>query len=356
MKKKLSIARVGFLIFIGTLFFVVSIFLVGEKSFLFSRTFFVYANFSSAEGVKPGAIVIMSGYNIGTVTDMTLSPNADSVRLLLRLSESVHPFIKVDSKAEIKQEGLVGNKIINLIIGSPKYSPIDNYDFVQSVPPFALTGLADNISSITDTTKIVTGELKNLLVRLNRGQGTIGKLLTDDALYRNIEGIADDVHASLTTTLEQLNRLSIILSKTTQAANTLVLKADTSIQNTNRITSEVATLVSNINAGKGTIGALLNDRKLYDSLTGLISALTDISYDAGNAANQAAQSIHAMRQHWLLGRVFGGESMEKETPPVPSYQRKMLEARKRMQELEKREERIRQLELKLGIKESIPGK
>jgi phospholipid/cholesterol/gamma-HCH transport system substrate-binding protein len=356
MKKQLSVARVGFFILLGVILFVVAIFLIGEKSQFFSSTFYVSVNFASAEGVKPGAIVVLSGYNVGTVSDISLSSKADSVRLLLRIDEAVHRFIKQDSKAEIKQEGLVGNKIINIMIGSPDLEPIRNNGIIEGVPPFALTSLADNVTSITDSTKVVSGELKNLLVRLNRGQGTIGKFFTDDAVYENLKDITQETSASLKLTLDQLNRLAGMLNKMSQSVNLLVTKTDTTIDNANKITNEVSVLLENINSGKGTVGALLYDRKLYDSIVGLVAALTDISYDAGNAANQAAQSIHAMRRHWLLGRVFGGEDIDKEEAPVSSYEKHVQELKLKIRELDEREKRLRELEKKLGADQALPEK
>ena len=84
-KTSLSRARVGFLIFVGVLAFTVGIFFVGQKSQLFSSVFFVQVNFANVEGVKPGAAVMLSGYSVGTVSDITLTPQADSIRLLLRI-------------------------------------------------------------------------------------------------------------------------------------------------------------------------------------------------------------------------------------------------------------------------------
>jgi phospholipid/cholesterol/gamma-HCH transport system substrate-binding protein len=298
--------------------------------------------------VKPGNIVVMSGYNVGTVADIELSSNADSVRLLLRIEEQVHRFIKSDSKAEIKQEGLVGNKIINLLPGKPSLEPIGNLDFIQGVPAFALTSLADNVTSITDTTLAVTVQLKRLLVALNRGDGSIGRLLNDDAVYNDLASITAKTDSGLTIAIRQIVKLSDLLTKVTRTVDGLAMKADTSVANVNGMTRELELMTRNINEGKGTVGALLNDRRLYDSLLTLISALTDVSIDASNAAGQTTESIRALRSHWLFGRLLGGEAMEKEPAPESSYTRQVKELKRRMAELDRREQRIRELEQKLG--------
>jgi phospholipid/cholesterol/gamma-HCH transport system substrate-binding protein len=356
MKKSLSRARVGFLILIGVITFVAGTFFIGEKSRLFTSTFYVQVNFTAAEGVKPGNLVMLSGYNIGTVTDIALSENADSVRLLLRVGEDVHRFIKADSKAEIKQEGLVGNKIINIIPGSQQLKQIEDYDYIQGVPPFALTSLADNVTSITDTSKIIANELKQLLVRLNRGEGSLGRLLTDPEIYDNLRNITAKTDTGLEIATRQITQLADLIGRLTKTVDVLAMKADTTIKNANTISREVEILVRNLNDGKGTVGALLSDRGLYDSLATLVGTLNDMSIDAGSAADQASKSIYNMRRHWLFGRVFGGDDMEKETTPESAYRRRLNELKKRQGELDKREEQIRELERKLGVNPPGEGK
>ena len=349
-KTSLSRARVGFLIFVGVLAFTVAIFMVGEKSQLFSSVFYVHVNFSSAEGVKKGAYVVLSGYNVGTVSDISLTKNADSVLVQLRISEEVRPFIKTDSKAEIKQEGLVGNKFINVSIGSEKAPRVDDNGYIKGIPPFALTSLADNVTSITDTVKLVTVELNTLLSRLNRGEGTLGKLLTDDEIYQRLAEITAQTEEGLRQTNKHLDDLSGLLVESAETLKRIAEKADTAMGSTGRITSEAATMIQRLNDGEGTVGALMTDRSLYDSLVTLLSTLTDVGYEAGNAAHQAANSIHAMREHWLFGRVFAGEEFEEEDPPQSAYIRKMRLLNKKLQELEQREQRVRDAEQRNGLR------
>lgn len=353
MKTTLSRARVGFLIFIGMLAFSIGIFFIGEKSQLFSSVFYVQVNFSNAEGVKPGAYVVLSGYNIGTVSSITLTESADSVRLLLRLDTDIRKFIKSDSKAEIKQEGLVGNKYISLSIGSAKAGAVEDYGYIEGVPPFALGGLTENVTAITDTARMVTAELNRLLRSINEGKGTVGRLFTDDELYNNLISISAETQTGLKKTNQQLDNLSQLLRGTITVVDRIALRADTALMNTSRLTNSTALIVEDMHNGRGTVGALLKDRELYDTLVTLLTALTDVSYDASNAASQAARGIHAMREHWLFGRVFAGEEFENEEPMQSSYNRRMLELQRKLRELEQREQQLRKREEEVGMK---PGR
>lgn len=347
-KTALSRARVGLLIFIGMMAFSIGIFFIGEKSQLFSRAFYVKVNFSSVEGVKPGANVMLSGYNIGTVTDISLTQGADSIRLLMRIDHRIRDFVKTDSKAEIKQEGLVGNKFISIRIGSPDAAEVPDYGFIDGVPPFALSSFADNFISIADTVKMVSNEVNIMLRRLNRGEGTMGKLFTDDELYQRLVGVTADTEHGLQQLTQQIDRLADRLSGSMDTFDSIAVKVDTVMGNSIRITERAASLLGKVDDEEGTLGLLLSDRTLYDSLVTFLNALTDVTYDAGNAAQQTARSIHAMREHWLFGRVFAGEDFEDEEPIQSSYTRKMRELQRRLEELERLEAELRQREAERG--------
>ncbi len=351
LKKSLSRARVGFIIFIGVLITVIAIFLVGEKSLFFSTTRKIRVNFPSAEGVKPGSFVMLSGYTIGTVAEVGLSEKADSVRLVLRVDDKVFPFLKSDTKAEIKQEGLVGNKIINLSLGNPNLPPLSEGEFIQGVPPFALTSLADNVTAITDTTKLVVKELNILLSRLNRGQGTIGKLLTDDAVYLELVELTRSLDRGLNQTTTQLTGLTRQLSGLTTDMGVMVRHADSALGHAGATAQELELLVRRLNDGQGTLGALLRDRGMYDSLLTLVGALSDLTWDASAATTQVSRGVYALRSHWLLGRVFGGDSLAQEERPQSSYHRRMRLLEERARALDRREERVRARETELGAKE-----
>ncbi|MAT39002.1 MAG: hypothetical protein CL946_05295 [Ectothiorhodospiraceae bacterium] len=349
MKSSLSKARVGLLIFVGVLTFVLGLFYVGEKNQLFKTTHEIYANFPSAEGVKNGSIVVLSGYNIGVVSGIDLTGEADSIRLTLKISEEVMPFIKVNSEAQIKQEGLVGNMLINITGGTDNAPAVEPGGYIQGKPPFALTSLADNVASIMDSTKVLTGELAHMAKGINEGQGSIGALMTERDMYDNMLSITERTDEALRLTNEQIREISKVLKDVSLAVNGLVVSADTAVQNLNSVTEQTDILLRKLNRGEGTLGALMSDRALYDSLATLVSALSDVTYDASNVTNQTAQSIHAMRSHWLLGRFMGGDEFDEEQPPESSYQQKLKELDRLRSELESRMERIREREKELGI-------
>lgn len=344
MSKATSKARVGLLIFVGVLAITIAIFFIGEKTQLFSSIYFIRVNFKSTEGVKPGNNVTLAGYNVGTVSNIELSGSGDSVRLTLRVEDRIHPFIKSDSRAFIEQEGLVGNKFIKLEIGSEKGKVIENYGFIQGVEPFGLSSILQDAREIIDTTKFISGRLKDILNNINSGQGTLGRLLVDESIYNNLNKITARADTGLSLATTQLAELTTLLTRLTKSVNRVVDRADSTVQNANEITAEAEKFMKRINEGKGTFGALLKERGLYDSLTTLLGSLQNVSIDASNAADQIAKGMYGLRTHWLMGRIFGGPTIDKESPPESSYKMKLHELQQKEKDLNAREEKMKLLE------------
>jgi len=340
MKASHSKFRVGLLIVLGVVAITLGIFFVGEKSKLFSSAFFVRVNFTSVEGVKPGTLVYLSGYSVGTVADISLV-RGDSVRLTLRLEERIRPFIKRDSHARIDQEGLVGNKVISLFTGSAASQPVNDYDFITGVQPYSLADLTADARMLVDTSKYIAGQVKDIFVDVNRGVGTLGLLLKDDAVYRNFEQITMKSDTTLALVNRQLLGLSAILENLTQAVYRLVLRSDSTVMRANEATREVEIFVRKMNEGQGTLGALVTDRSMYDSLNALLGDLQAVSHDASNAADQISKAVYAMRTHWLLGRVFGPLEQVEQEPPASSLNQQWRELRRQERRLQRLLESLR---------------
>lgn len=344
MSKKASKARVGFLIFLGVITITVATFFIGEKTHLFSDVYYIRVNFKSAEGVKPGGSVLLSGYSIGTVWQLDLSPTGDSVRLTLRLEDRVRPLLKSEAKAFIGQEGLVGNKFIRLEL-SEKGNDVGDYCYIQGIEPFGLSEIMRDTRELVDTTKYITGQLKDVLNQINSGRGTLGRLLVDEGIYRNLQQISARADSGLSLATIQLASLSTLLIQLTKSVHRVVDRADSTMQDAHLITSEGAKFMANLNEGKGTFGALVTERAMYDSIATLIGLLQNVSIDASNAADQIAKGMYGVRTHWLLGRVFGGDDVENEKPPQASFQQKIRALLKKERELEEREKKIQKREL-----------
>lgn len=214
-------ARLGAFIFAALLIFAAMIFLIGERQFLFSRTYQLKAPFENVAGLEEGAPVRAGGLRVGTVKDIRLPQQpGEKITVEMELEQSTQAVIKKDSVAEIETEGLLGSKYLAISFGSAQAEALRDGDLIQSRPPLDYADIARKASATIDTAKEAidsakaaidsshiaignvneaTDDMKSITSKVNNGQGTIGALINDREAYQNL----NDTTASLRETVAQ---------------------------------------------------------------------------------------------------------------------------------------------------------
>jgi outer membrane protein OmpA-like peptidoglycan-associated protein len=128
--------RLGILILTSLAVLAGGVFLIGEKHFQFRRTFPLNAEFPSVGGLDNGADVRVGGIHLGTVRQISLPQGPEGkLTVVMDLSNSARNIIRQDSVAEIKTEGLMGNKYVEITFGSEKSPAIGDGGRIRGEPP-----------------------------------------------------------------------------------------------------------------------------------------------------------------------------------------------------------------------------
>ena len=235
------LVAVGAFVVLGVLLFAVGLFFIGSRRMLFNPTFEAYAEFTSIAALENGAKVRVSGMDAGEVEEIDVPAGpAGKFRLKMRIREDLHPLLRLDSVATIQNDGLVGNKFVQVQAGSEQSPPLPDKGTMQSREPFDLAdmlqkmndtidlvttaitdvkaGVTDALDAVSDTaaqaqdllndvskdtrailasTHKVTEDLTLVMAGVRSGRGTVGKLMTDDALYVSAKKIATDAEKAI---------------------------------------------------------------------------------------------------------------------------------------------------------------
>jgi phospholipid/cholesterol/gamma-HCH transport system substrate-binding protein len=298
MLKQLEGARLGLFIFIGTVLIVISIFLLGSKENLFSRTIEIKTFFNQVEGLKNGAPVRLSGYDIGSVSQISLSEDTTGyVEVKMNINVALKHFIRIDSRATVETEGLVGKKIITITPGSPDMPEVTNGSIIKSKEPVNIGKIIEETESVMSYMKDLTKEFSEIFAKVNKGDGTIGKLVNDEQLYRAAVSITRTADRSLDSITLRLNQVSDFLV----SSGTNV---DRIIQNVNLAVEDIQSIIKDVENGKGLLGMLVADQKLSDSVKTLVNNLTQTSAEANIAASRLAENMEALKHNWLFKTYF----------------------------------------------------
>ena len=159
-----------FLFFWAAHYLVILIFLLGNKDQLFASTFTVKAHFINTEGLRNGASVRFGGIDVGAVKSIQIvSDTSGSVEVTMRVKEEVKSFIKKDSRASIETEGLVGNKVIMITMGSSRSDEIKDGGRILSKEPLSFADIIAETQGIMAYTKDMTKNLAEIVYKVNQG-------------------------------------------------------------------------------------------------------------------------------------------------------------------------------------------
>ncbi|MBS1911643.1 MAG: MCE family protein [Bacteroidetes bacterium] len=320
------VLRVGLFALLGFVILVIGVFVIGDKQNMFNPTFTVYSDFTSVEGLKPGALVRINGIKVGSVSKVELKLDSVSfVRVTMIIDDDSRKFVRTTTVASVAQQGLIGDKQIELSVTSPSAPIVPNGAQLQSAAPTNYTAIFEDARTAVKNTEGITASLDTLFLRFRRGEGTLGKLLTDDEAYIGLTRVTS-------ATERLLNQTSNQLASVTATLNRAALNVDD-------ITNESKKLVADIGNGKGTIGALLYDRSLYDSLESLTGTLNDAAGSASFAAREFGINMRGLRSSWLGGLFRGDEQQEEQSAMMQREVEIRLEELKRQKELLDRRER-----------------
>jgi phospholipid/cholesterol/gamma-HCH transport system substrate-binding protein len=237
---------VGAFVIGGLLLFAFGLFQIGDRRMLFTDSFRVHAEFSDIASLAHGAKVRVAGMDAGEVEDIRVPAGpADQFRVRMRVRQDLHPLVRLDSIASIQTDGLVGNRFVQIQTGSDHVPQVEENGTIRSREPFefadlmlmmsdtiemvntmlvdvkanvdeallALTATArdaheiinevgDEVQGILAATQQVTDDVMAMVSSVRQGQGTVGKLLTDESLYDSVRTMAADAEAAIATVRE----------------------------------------------------------------------------------------------------------------------------------------------------------
>ncbi|MEC4005602.1 MlaD family protein [Flavobacterium sp. SUN052] len=178
--------RLGIFIIAGLVLFIAAIFIIGKQKNLFDPVFKLSTKFKNVSGLQVGSAIRFSGINIGTVDNIEII-NDSTVSVTMLIKKSVQKFIHSDSQAGIGSEGIIGDKLIVISQGSSKAKLLNDGQSISSTEPIETDAIMSSLKTTADNAAIATSEINLILGKINRGDGTLGRLIQDKSMANNID-------------------------------------------------------------------------------------------------------------------------------------------------------------------------
>jgi phospholipid/cholesterol/gamma-HCH transport system substrate-binding protein len=249
--------KIGVVAIAAAVFTTIMIVAVGGEGGYFWQRYPLKVKFVDVLGLKPGAVVRLSGKEIGTVTEVQFTGGPE-VEVWFEAHKEVRPLLTTTSLAQIGSISLLGEPIID-ITGGAGGRPLEDWGYVRAAPP------AGSFATLTSTASTSLAQIDQLLADVRAGKGTLGRLVTDDALYSELQALV----TSAGDVTEAINRGRGTLGG---------LINDPAAYNALRASlANLQTMTERINSGNGALGRFLNDEAMGRSLAGTMSATEQIT-------------------------------------------------------------------------------
>ena len=177
--------RLGVFVTVAVALFIIVIYFIGNRQHIFSKTFHLNGTFKDLGGLQVGNNVRFTGMNVGTINAVEIITDS-TVKVDMILEKKVQKFVKQDAIATIGSEGLMGNKVINLLAGSPDQPVIKDGASVIGVTPVSMDDIMKNLEVTTKNASVITGDITVLTSSARSGNGAIGKIFMDSTFAKNM--------------------------------------------------------------------------------------------------------------------------------------------------------------------------
>ncbi len=299
MAQKTGALKLGIFVFIGFALIVTAIFLIGNKESMFSKTLNIHAYFKSIEGLRRGSPVRLSGIDVGTVNGIQIVANEKGqVEITIRLKQEMQKFITTNTRATIETEGLVGNKVITLVLSKETAPQIEDGGTIIGVDPFAFGAIIQEVEGTVNNIKDLSKSMASVIAKIDNGHGSLGKLVNSDDLYNNTNSLIKTADKSLVSISNKLDTVSIVI-------NSLLTGVQSIVSNVDTVVSDIDKIINNIKSGKGLLGNLLKDKSPLDTTVHrTVDNLLAISETTKIGAIKFEENMEALKRNWLFKSYF----------------------------------------------------
>jgi phospholipid/cholesterol/gamma-HCH transport system substrate-binding protein len=235
---------------------------------LLGKKYQLIAFVPSANGLRVGGAVTVAGQLVGSVDRIEFLPvdndTTRNLRIIVQLDEKVQQQVRADSRARLRTQGLLGDRVFDISPGTARTSVLRAGDTIVVAPTVEYEQIIQQASGAVGDVVGLTHDLRGITGGIAKGEGTIGQLVMNRGLYDQ-----------LNSTLDRTNRLLVSMQNPNGTIGRLM--TDPALYNTlTRTTASLDTLVGQVARSEGTVGKLLHDDSLYVRLVSITASADSV--------------------------------------------------------------------------------
>jgi len=296
--------KLGIFVIIGSLFFIIAIYFIGNKKDMFNETIQISAVFKNVNGLQHGNNVRFSGINVGTVKKIIIV-NDSLIKVDMLIEEDIASHIKKDAMASIGSDGLVGNMIVNIIPGKKSNEMVKDGDVILSENKASTDEILKTINSTSENAKLITDNLVKITNQINSKKGTIGMLINDTVMSDDLKQTIYNLKVTTQSTSKSMANLNKIITDLNNKDNVVGALKDTVtgrkikmiIVNLEKSSEQINKTITNLKDGKGALNYLSNDPKL-------VKQIDSTMINLNQASSKLNENLEALKHNFFFRGYF----------------------------------------------------
>jgi phospholipid/cholesterol/gamma-HCH transport system substrate-binding protein len=288
--------RVGIFMLLGIAVLTFAVIMLGSKGGLFSAKSDLYVYFGDINGLVVGAPVRLAGLDVGRVSKIEFADDLRKreARVELSIQDRFLPRVRRDSRAFIDSKGLLGDKLVNITIGSVSEPPLKDGDTIATRTGLSIEELAGKmeqaVTSITHVTDqagavlegIATPQAREDLQRIlhstaaliegvEKQDGVLHRLVYDDKYADQVGAILQETSRSMSALRGAVEHVQAIAGEVKGGQGTLHeliygTRGTEALGDLRAASAELTALVQSVRKEPGLLHSLIYDEQSGDML------------------------------------------------------------------------------------------
>lgn len=288
--------RVGLLVSVALILLMIFLFFIGSEQKIFASKNEYEVRLENVTGLSKGNPVKMSGVTIGVIREIKLpkDPKQKQVEILLMIDRNYAERVRGDSRVRLKKLGLLtGDAYIDVTPGTPRFAALEPGAMIPSQRGTDVDQLISSGEDLVDNFVQISYSLKNVLQRIDRGEGLLGEITTAPETKQRLTD-------TLLTTLNKTNAALAHMESGRGVVGKLVYDdayAEKLTASIGSAAQSMQTVTARIERGfdtnEGLVPALMNDpaskQKVYELIENLRATSANLA--AFTTSMQAGQGL-----------------------------------------------------------------
>lgn len=260
-KKAINNVKLGVFVLAGLLIMIFSLYMIGKDTNMFGSNYTLKVRFDNVHGLTSGNNVRYSGIQVGTVKRVKILSDT-LIEVSMLIDTKMKRYIHKNDIVSMSTDGLMGNRILNITPAKDGSPLAENGDMLVTKKSVSTDDMLETLDKTNKNIRDISQELKMTILKINNSSA-LWKLLSEETL-------PDNLRAS-----------SISIRKATANADGMV--------------QDLHTIINDIQAGKGSLGAILTDTAIAYNLNEALLRIQQVGNHADELANELTEFTRSLK-------------------------------------------------------------